>query len=149
MISILCYRKSQMNIKTISRCLISGCMLSLAACATYSNKEEMLSSYLDEFIGKSPTYLKQNINFNALNLQSSNQPIAESNQSITYRILRPVRLPLPSPTAIGSAGGGFTGPSMSMHTSSADAYDVNFNCDIKFHLEANKVIDWKYSGKAC
>lgn len=131
---------------------IGFCLLGLAACTTTPDLKQSLTPYLDQFIGKNGEDVKQNIDLKGLNYQSTNKPISESSQNITYRVLRPIRIPIPTPTVIGSgSSGGFGGisPTTTIHHSSSSSYDVNFNCDITFHLNNNIVTGWTYKGRAC
>lgn len=131
-----------------SLCSIS--ILGLSACTTTPNMQQTLTPYLDQFIGKSANDVKSTLNFDRFNFQSSKRPFRESDQKITYRILRPMRIPIPTTSVIGSASGGLgPAPSTSIQTNSSTSYDVNFNCDIHFNLKEDKVINWTYSGKAC
>lgn len=125
-------------------------LFALSACTTTPDMQQTLAPYLDQFIGKSAQDVKRTLNFEPFNFQAAKQPFSESEQKITYRILRPIRIPIPTTSVIGSASGGFgPAPSTSIQTSSSTSYDVNFNCDIHFNLKEDKVINWTYSGKAC
>lgn len=74
---------------------------------------------------------------------------------VQYLIHRPVAVPISmfEPNCGGSGGSGGSGSSASglrpsLHTS-ANAYDVDMNCDINFHLENQIVRHWTNQGKAC
>ena len=129
--------------------MISFALLGLTACATVPDAEKTLSPYLNEFIGKDVQYVKQHINLQQLDFKSSNRPYSETDQQLTYRILRPINIPVPIPTATGLSGGSRPFAASSFNHSTANSYKMDLNCDIHFNLKDNKVVNWTYKGKAC
>ena len=125
--------------------MFSFCLLGLTACTTIPNTEKTLNPYLNEFIGKDVQHLKQNIDFRKFDFKSSNRAYSESDQQLTYQILRTLRVPVPM-TSI-QAGPDRPGPTTNF--SASNSYDVDVSCNIRFNVKDNKVVDWTYSGKAC
>lgn len=128
--------------------IMSLCILGLMACATRPDTEKTLMPYLNEFIGKDIQHVKQHMDLQQFNFNSTNQPYLESNQRLIYRILRPVRISAPIPITTAAIGSGMQ-PSTKVSHSLPNSYNVDFNCDIQFNLKDNNVVDWKYTGKAC
>ena len=117
----------------------------LTGCTTTPNIQQELTPYLNQFLGKTVTDVKSTINFSQFNVKTTEKPIL-SNQSLTYRIVRSVKIPIPSYVPMSTGG---TQSTTIQAGSLAESYDVNFYCDVKFNLSKDIVTNWSYSGKAC
>ena len=118
----------------------------LIGCTSTHRPQQDLSTYLDSFVGQSTNQLQSQLNFQQFGYHATQHPIATSEQAMIYRIQRPVRIPLPTFSGGMSSSGNWTGSSGG---SMAESYNVDFDCDIKFHLQQNIVTKWSYTGKGC
>ncbi|WP_165443241.1 hypothetical protein [Acinetobacter ihumii] len=117
----------------------------LQACTTPSQHKVSLSEYLQQFIGQSVQDIEQNINLKSLGYQTLERPRLLNNQ-LSYTILRPMNIPTPMVTNVDIGG---TAVPLQLGNSSANSYDVNFNCKIIFNLNNQIAESIHYEGKAC
>lgn len=127
--------------------LISSIVFTLTACAHTPSPQASLPTYLDQFIGQSSENLQQNLNLQQFGFQSSKNPYSKSNQHLTYKIDRPMTIPIP--TFTGGLGGGSGTAPIVQHGSLTNTYNLDMPCYIVFQLENNVIRQWSYKGKAC
>lgn len=127
--------------------LVIGTSFLFTACVHTPSPQISLPTYLDQFIGKTSTELKQNLDFQQFGFQSQKKPYVESNQHITYKIDRPMTIPIP--TFTGGLGGGSGTAPIVPHGSLTNTYNLDMPCYIVFQLENNIIRQWNYKGKAC
>ena len=129
--------------------LFYGSFLSgLMACQTTQPTSYMqLDQYLGRFIGQSSDHIRSHIDFKALGYQVNATP-ENTDQRLSYTILRPINIPMINgSTAVTINSNGV--PVIRSEPSSAQSYDIHFNCTVVFQLKNHIAQSVQYFGKAC
>ncbi|EJO36342.1 hypothetical protein ABLT88_01525 [Acinetobacter radioresistens] len=81
----------------------------LTACTTTYQAQPNLDTYLEQFIGQSAEQIKAKINLPALGYELKGSPVQTANQ-LSYTILRPLAVPIPSGLQSVGTGGAVIAP---------------------------------------
>ena len=127
-------------------CITGLFALSLVACSSNPPHSTLnRDAYLQQFIGQSSQYILTHLQLSQIGYQQLGTAQATP-QLLHYRIIRPVRVPIPMAqhptTGIGAVP-------LNMGIPSHESYDVALSCYIIFHLEHNIATSVSYSGRYC
>jgi len=117
----------------------------LTACTTTYQAQPNLDTYLEQFIGQSAEQIKAKINLPALGYELKGSPVQTTNQ-LSYTILRPLAVPIPSRLQSVGTGGAVIAPPTSL---GANSYEIDMYCQISFILQNNIAKDVQYRGRSC
>lgn len=125
------------------------CMLSiiaLAGCTTAPTSSiAERERYLESFIGKSSQTIQSQLNLSKIGYQYA-YPAELSADYLSYRVARPISIPLPMADnpAMGLGGGS----AVPIPTGNS-RYDVNLTCLIQFRLKDNIATAVRLTGRTC
>jgi hypothetical protein len=128
--------------------ILAGCtVLSLlTACTTTSTITALQrDAYLQQFIGRSSQYIQAHLDLSRLGYRQVHAPVRNS-QTLTYTVIRPVRIPVPiAPHPAGTGPGAVP----IQVTPPAQSYDVKLQCRITFLLKAQIATAVSSTGPTC
>ena len=118
----------------------------MTGCQTPEQRTLNLDRYLQQFIGQTSEQIEAQINLPALGYQLQGTA-QHTPHSLSYTIIRPVVVPIPSGQRSIDAGGALTGPPVG--ALGANSYETRLYCQISFLLENNRATNVQYTGRAC
>lgn len=112
--------------------------LSMSGCTTTPNMSTAdRDAYLQKFIGQSSKQIRAEFNLANLGYQQA-KPISLTNNALTYTAVRPLPIPIGTGGAVPIPFG-----------SSAESYDVNLQCQIRFILHNHIAQSVQTTGRTC